>query len=175
MVELKDGWHARFGFSWEDIAANLAGNLLATAFELSPTLDAMLDLRLHYWPSEAYLKRLAGDEGNVGEDYSGMRFELLLKGAFFVPPPNETPPALHGLRYLMIGGAYATYGYKPVREAAPQRELSVVVALDVQTLLDDLVYDRMPGRGRKLTRFATEIGAVPFTSTPTLRFASPPR
>ncbi|MCB9740439.1 MAG: DUF2279 domain-containing protein [Deltaproteobacteria bacterium] len=175
MIELKDGKHARFGFSPEDMVANLTGNLVATAFELWPALDDALDLRLHYVPSDAYVQRVTGDEANVGEDYSGMRFELLLKGAFFVPPPRQTPPALHALRYLMVGVGYATRGYKPVLEPNPLRQLSVVVALDVQTLLDELLYDRLPGRGRRLMRFATEHIALPYTTVEPLSVAIPPR
>ena len=119
-IELKDGYHARFGFSWEDMAANLAGNVLATVFELSPTLDRMFDVRLLYQPSPAYVQAIAADN-NVGQDYSGMRFELLLKAAAFVPPSDSMHSALDGLRYVAIVVGFDTRGYKPVREAVATR------------------------------------------------------
>ena len=149
-IEIKDGYHARFGFSWQDIVANVTGNLLATAFELWPALDETLDLRLHYVSSAAYLQRVAGSEANLGEDYSGMRFELLLKGAAFVPELHGNRRVLQPLGYLALGLGFATRGYKPVREAIATQTISAVIALDVQTLIDDVVYNRMPGRGRQL-------------------------
>ncbi len=164
VIEIKDGYHAGFGFSWGDIVANLSGNLFATVMELWPALDRVVDLRIRYQPSADYIRRAAGDETNLGEDYSGMRFDLWFKGAAVDWPDTGHDGPARLLRYVSLGIGYRAVGFKPTRWPVRTQELQLMVGLDLQPLLDDWIYEGKPGRGRKFTRFFTELVTLPYTS-----------
>ncbi len=164
VVEIKDGYHDNFGFSWGDIIANLTGNVIGTTMELWPALDRALDLRLEYVPSRDYLSALSSDDANVGEDYSGMRFAAYLKGSAIDWRFAKLYGAEQLLRYVNIGVAYQTIGFKPIRRTVRRQIITLRVALDVQVLIDDYVYGGRRANSGGLAHFASEMLTLPLTS-----------
>jgi hypothetical protein len=173
VVEVKDGYF--YQFSYGDELANLLGAGLAVAFESSPTLDRLFDVRVEYWPSKEYKAILDGAAGadvnsaNVAEDYSGQTYLLALHLG-----------AIHGLgerrwtrftRYLDGVVGYRTEHYKPdlndpmFERGRPTQELSLGLSLNLQGVIDDV----LAGHGtRRHVRAAfhalTEVFNPPFGS-----------
>ncbi len=112
LLEVADGF-TKYGFSREDIAANISGAGLAYLLETNPTLDRLLDLRWEYLPSEEFGY---GEVGmNFVSDYSGMKFHLVCK-LDGVPLLEKTP-----LSFLELHAIYYTRGYGFSGAAPPGR------------------------------------------------------
>lgn len=137
-IEIKDGYHVGFGFSYQDIAANLTGNTLATVLLAFPELDRAIDLRIEYFPTAQFVRELREDGVvDAAEDYTGQAFML----AYHLGSIDS----LHSQRYLgwtryvdvVLG--YRAKGYKPepVDPVANPREQEVYVGLtlDMHALL----------------------------------------
>ncbi|MCO4763039.1 MAG: DUF2279 domain-containing protein [Myxococcales bacterium] len=164
IVEMKDGYHHGFGFSWGDMIANFTGNALGTAMELWPALDRAIDIRLRYVPSDDFVSRVAGNAANFGEDYSGMLFAVYLKGSAI--DWRFTGRAELGgiLRYVNVGIGYRALGFKPIRRRLRVQALSLRIALDLQAVLEDYVFGGRNSAPHRFVHFASEILTLPMTS-----------
>lgn len=137
-VEIKDGYHVGFGFSYQDITANLTGNALATALLAFPALDRAIDLRIEYFPTGQFVRDLL-DEGVVdaAEDYSGQAF-MLAYHLGSIGPLHRTR-YLGWTRYVDVVLGYRAIGYKPEPDdpvANPrEQEVYLGLTLDMQALL----------------------------------------
>ncbi len=168
MIELKDGYHKGFGFSWWDMAANTVGNGLAVAMNLSPRLDDMFDFKVYYLPTRSYLRSLT-QRGVVdaGEDYSGQLFTLTYH--LTSSDAVKRAPALQWLRFLDVYLGFQSKNYlpKPVSPNTDRlQELSFGVALNVQHLLDVAYdwYERPRGHVHSSLRFFLEGFGIPYTN-----------
>ncbi|MFC1889012.1 DUF2279 domain-containing protein [Thermodesulfobacteriota bacterium] len=157
MVEFADGF-TDFRFSFEDVAVNTIGTLLAGALILYPKLDDLIDFRLEYFPSETFIDK--GDHVNFAEDYSGMTFLFVLRLAG-IPRLKETP-----LRFFDLDVGYYTLYYKPEDESKiPERHFVAGVSLDMREFLDVFLLDRFDGyrKTKLIVRTTLEYLQIPYT------------
>jgi hypothetical protein len=174
MIELKDGYHRGFGFSWYDMAFNTWGNGLAVAMTLVPRLDEMFDFKVYYLPTRAYLRSLT-QRGVVdaGEDYSGQNFTLAYHLTSIDSVKRE--PALQGLRYVDLTLGFQSRNYLPKPESpntSRRQELTVGVAFNFQHLLD-VAYDHYESprsHAHSSLRFFLEGFGVPYTNPYLFKF-----
>lgn len=156
-VEVIDGFSARWRFSREDALANVAGGALAYLMETHPRLDAMLDLRLQYWPSDGPGRRRSF---NPFGDYSGQRYLLALK-ASGVPAWREHPL----LRYLEFNIGYGARNFETESRALvrPTRHVYVGIALNLSEALGQTVFRGQPAAApaRQFTDTALEFLQLP--------------
>src|SRR5690606_35021408 len=138
MIELKDGYHKGFGFSWWDMLFNAAGNAAAVAAIVSPRLDEMFDFKVYYLPTRSYLKSLT-QHGvvNAGEDYSGQTFTF----AYHLTSIDavKRQPSLQFLRFVDLTLGFGTRNYLPEPEGSStprMQEVTFGMALNVQHILD---------------------------------------
>lgn len=170
LIEVKDGYEPQYGFSWSDVAFNVAGNALGVVLELWPALDERFDIRLEYWPSRYFVRSL-GREGffNAAEDYSGQRF-LLAYHLASIDALRESP-WFAWTHWLDLTLGFRALHYQPAENDphTPVQELFFGISLNVQqiverTLLPARGSGERPGAGLRTLRFATEVLAVPFTT-----------
>ena len=156
-VELIDGFSKKWRFSKEDALANLAGGALALVMERNPELDALLDLRLQYSPSQE-----SGRFDPFG-DYSGQRYLLVLK-ASGVPVLRQHPL----FKYLEVNVGYGARNFDraPAALAPPTRHTSVGISLNLSELLRNTVYrnNASPTRPQRVTETFLEYVQIPGTT-----------
>lgn len=174
MIELKDGYHRGFGFSWWDMLFNAAGNAAAVAAILSPRLDEMFDFKVYYLPTRSYLKSLT-QHGvvNAGEDYSGQTFTFAYHLTSIDAVKRE--PSLQFLRFLDLTLGFGTRNYLPEPEGSSTervQEVTFGIALDVQHVLDVLYdwYEPPRGHVHSSLRFFLEGFGVPYTNPYLFRY-----
>jgi hypothetical protein len=169
-IEIKDGKHAGYGFSWQDMLFNALGNGLALAFETLPRLDELLDFKVYYFPSPIFLARVK-ERGaiNAGEDYSAQTFTLDLHlGAL---PGVDKVQDLQFLKFLDLSLGYQSLGYLPEPtepHARRMQEGSIAISVNVQHLLN-LAYGYSSGKrimSHGILNFGAEVLGVPLTRFP---------
>lgn len=158
-IEIKDAYY--YAFSWGDMAANVAGAATAVLFREFPGADALLDLRVSYWPSRVY-RREGG--ANFAEDYSGQIYLLALH------LEAVTPQSWVAVRYVDVVAGYGTVGYKPDGDdRSKRREPFLGVTLNLGQVLDDATSPEVA----TATQPVTEHVNVPFTALPLLPLGVP--
>ncbi|MBH25086.1 MAG: hypothetical protein CMH57_11650 [Myxococcales bacterium] len=165
-IEVKDAYHAGFGFSYGDMVANGVGNGLALAFETVPTLDRMFSFRFEYTPSAEYID-LVRETGTVdaAEDYSGQRFLLSYHLASI--DPLMASRGWRWMRFVDVTAGYYTRGFLPEPKdelATKARRLFMGISLNVQQVVDEVFFDSPHGPAYGASHFATEVLAVPLTT-----------
>jgi Predicted periplasmic lipoprotein (DUF2279) len=140
-IEVKDGYHQGFGFSYQDIAANLTGNALAILLMGFPALDRALDVRIEYFPTRQFIDDLIDNGGvDAAEDYTGQAF-MLAYHLGSIGPLHRTR-YLGWTRYVDVVVGYQARNYKPEPDdpvANPrEQELYVGLTLDMQALFREL-------------------------------------
>lgn len=79
-VEVGDAYTGRYGFSYEDLVADLSGVALATLLETHPTLDALVGFSIEYFPTNSFLdhpdRRWLEFEGDTGGFNYMLNFRL---------------------------------------------------------------------------------------------------
>jgi hypothetical protein len=159
-VELLDGLTEKWRFSKEDALINLAGGLFAYAMETRPHLDALLDLRLHYRPSQ-------GPEGRRGfdpfGDYSGQKYLLVFKGS-----------GMHGLRshrwgrYLEFVVGYSAKDFESESRgfATPTRRIHAGISINLAEVLRATAFknNTAPTRTQRASELFFELVQVPGTA-----------
>lgn len=132
VVEILDGFTARWKFSKEDALMNALGAGLAIVMETNPALDRLLDFRFQYRSSDKPGRRF-----DPFGDYSGQTYLLTVK-ASGVPSLRE-----HGvLRYFELVLGYGARGYHLDPGAPGERSRNVYfgVSLNLAELLDQTVF-----------------------------------
>lgn len=157
-VEVADGYARRWRFSREDALMNVVGTAAGVLFERSPWLDDMVDLRVHYVPSD-----VGGDKFDPFGDYSGTTYVAAFK-ASGVAALRARP----WLRHLEFSLGYGTRNYHDARPdlmTQRRRQVYVGVALNLSELLGQTVYRTRPGaRSHQAARTILEYVQVPGTA-----------
>jgi Predicted periplasmic lipoprotein (DUF2279) len=127
-IEIGDGF-SKYGFSWEDIAANAIGAALATGLDVWGLKDSV-GLRF------GYVKTLIPDAccryGGYGDDYSKEVYSADLKLAGFLPRLGVKPgPA----RFFLLSVTYGTKGYRYSDEPLRERNVGLEVGLNLREVL----------------------------------------
>jgi hypothetical protein len=163
-IEIKDGYHKGFGFSMGDLLCDVLGVAAAQAMLWSPRLDELFDLRIGYWPTLDFTRRVVDGDVDIGEDYSGMDFALWLHLGSLGPASRN--PRLWLTHFIDVGIGYATRGFLPLptdRSTPRQRLPYVGLTFDVAALLDWWLYRRggaaptqgLPSTVRRILEFYT--------------------
>lgn len=172
-VEIKDGFYYRF--SPGDALMNTAGAVMSALLTTQPRLDALVDFRVAYSPSDEYIGLWRGEyygskKGNslnIAEDYSGETYFLALHlGA--LPRPRATPRWVAlALDYVDLGLAFETRKYKPDAppDAVPTQTLYLGATINLQRVLDRALGRRAPGV-RGVGNAILEVLAPPYTIAP---------
>ena len=136
-IEVVDGFSKKqYGFSKEDFVMDAAGVALGILMERAPSLDALLDFRVLFWPSGDSAKSIP----DPVSDYSGQTYLLVLK-ADGVPAFRDVPV----LKYFELAAGYGTRGYWP-ETPEHHRNIYFGVSLNLSRLLGDTVFrDRYRG------------------------------
>ena len=128
LIEIGDGL-SRYGFSWEDAAANAIGSTMATfvdAFGLKDTFG----LRFGWVPNSIPPPccRYAG----YGKDYSDEIYAADLKLEGLLPRVGVTPGLL---RFFLVGMTYSSKGYRHSPPSYRQRQLGFEFGLALPPIL----------------------------------------
>lgn len=160
-VELLDGFERKHQFNWQDLIADAAGVGLGMLLEKRPDLDALIDFRMQYWPSDA--ERRARPVQTVNGDYDGYTWLLAFK-ASGVPALREHPV----LRYLELSVGYGTVGYGTADgvEQFGSRHVYYGISLNLSELLNTTVFRDTPRTApvRRASEMALEYIQVPGTA-----------
>lgn len=176
-IELKDGYHQGFGFSVQDITANLAGNTVAILLLGFPALDRAFDLRMEYLPTQQFIDDLIDNGGvDAAEDYTGQAF-MLAYHLGSIEPLHRTR-YLGWTRYVDVVLGYQARNYKPEPRdpvANPrEQELYLGLTLDMQALVGELRKNIRPGSAWGPfvggVRGAFEFVQLPYTTLDVLDF-----
>ncbi|WP_428268767.1 DUF2279 domain-containing protein [Haliangium sp.] len=137
VIEIKDGYHQGFGFSFQDMTANVTGVALGALMTEWPALDRAIDVRIQYFPTRAFIRQLR-DNGvvNAAEDYSGQAF-MLAYHLGSIEPLRESR-YMGWTRYFDVVAGYQARNYKPepTEPGFPrQQELFFGITLDMQAVL----------------------------------------
>ncbi|UCE30284.1 MAG: DUF2279 domain-containing protein [Burkholderiales bacterium] len=160
-VEILDGFERGHQFSWEDLAADAAGVGVGYLLESRPELDALVDFRIQYWPSDA--RRRAGAFRARGGDNDGYTWLLALKGSG-VPALRDHPV----LRYLELSIGYGTMGYDAA-DGANQfgtRHIYYGISLNLSEVLNATVFRSTPRAApvRRISETVLEYVQMPGTA-----------
>jgi hypothetical protein len=156
LIEVGDGY-SKYGFAWEDIAANTIGSLVATGIDAWGIHDTV-GLRF------GYVKVLIPDAccryGGYGDDYSKEIYSADLKLAGFLPRVGVKPgPA----RFLLLSATYGSKGYRYSDEPLRQRNIGIEIGLNLREILVAVGVPEKPWWGKILLGVATYF-RFPYTS-----------
>jgi hypothetical protein len=159
MIEVMDGFSPDYGFSYEDVTADIVGATLGYLRSTYPELEEKVDFRVEYIPS-------GNEKGFALEsDYSGQKYLLALKLSGF-ESFEETP-----LRFVELQAGYYARGFTDEEVAdgdSKRREPYAAIGLN----LSELLLSGEEVRNNKFGRFARrtlEHVQVPYTYLPTSR------
>ena len=142
MLEIKDGYHKGFGFSWGDMAANVTGNVLAQAMENVPWLDDRFDVRLEYQPTPEFVDALIKNGVvDAAEDYSGQTFMLVYHLGTL--PVLVDDLELDWPRYFDLAVGFQAVNFLPrLNDPArpPAQRLFVGMSVNLQQLVLEIFY-----------------------------------
>lgn len=170
VIEFKDGYHQGFGFSVQDMVANLAGNAVGVLLLGWPEIDRAFDVRIQYFPTHEFLRELRQGVVDAAEDYSGQAFVLAHHlGAI---GPLRRSRYLGWTRYVDVVLGYRALNYKPVPDdpaASPRaQELYLGLTLDMQAVLgawrDNVSRDSGWSRVLGTTQSFFEFYQLPYTT-----------
>jgi len=129
IMELGDGFSGDYGFSYKDLAMNVAGAGAAYLLGGSPSLKRKLDLRIEYKPDS-----LGDITGDIVTDYDHLRYLAALKLDGF-DRFRDSP-----LGYLELHMGYFTRGYENFRPTGPdprRRSIYFGIGLNVTRLIQE--------------------------------------
>jgi len=156
LIEAGDGY-SKYGFAWEDIAANTIGSLVATGIDAWGLRDTV-GLRF------GYVKALTPDAccryGGYGDDYSKEIYSADLKLAGFFPRLGIKPGPS---RFFLLSVTYGTKGYRYSAEPVRQRNIGFELGLNLRALLVAAGVPEKPLWGKVLLGIATYF-RFPYTS-----------
>jgi hypothetical protein len=155
-VEVLDGFSKKYRFSTEDAVMNVIGAAAGYVMERNPKLDALIDLRLHYNPSD-------NSNFNIGGDYSGQTYLLAVKASGV--------PALRSndfLRYFELAVGYGTRGYEDPPDVERRRNLYFGITLNMSEVLRQTVFrcNTKPTMAQRASELFFEFIQLPGTAAP---------
>lgn len=156
-VEVGDGFSSRYRFSMEDLIMNTLGTGLGLLMEKNPELDAVLDFRIMYWPSND--ARRANQIDPI-DDHSGQTYLLAIKASGISSLRRIEP-----LRYFELALGYGTRGYEPNLGEERSRHVYYGISLNVAELLGVTAFkDSRDSRVQRVTNGVLEVLQVPGTA-----------
>jgi hypothetical protein len=164
-VEIKDGFHYEFSFG--DLSFNTGGALLAVLLSNYPRADELIDFRVEYWPSKAYVRQFEGGNVNIAEDYSGQTYLLALHLGG-IPALRESKYGSWS-RFVDVVGGFETRGYKPdppedaTGDYTYSQRAYFGLSLNAQGVFDWLLEGRSKP-ARKITHGLFEVFNAPYGS-----------
>ena len=179
-VEVKDGFYYEFSFS--DLTGDTTGMLMALALDNSPRLQELFAFRVQYFPSEMYVRQVAGwaecktggcSRWNIAEDYSGQTYltALHLAGIHAVRDKVGTVS-----QFVDVVAGFDSRGYRPFPvfdlTEVPRQQVFLGLSFNAQGFCDWLLGDRESDaaeRARKITHGLFEVFNLPFTTLPLVR------
>ncbi|HQR68767.1 MAG TPA: DUF2279 domain-containing protein, partial [Thermoanaerobaculia bacterium] len=156
LIEVGDGF-SRYGFSWQDLAADTIGAGVATlvdAFGLKDTVGLRFG-----WVSNSIPPPCCRYYG-FGSDYSGEIYAADLKLAGLLPRMG-TPPG--PARFFLVGVTYGSKGYRHSPPWYRQRQLGVEIGLSIPEVLRAVGVKETTWWGKTLLTFFTYF-RVPYTA-----------
>ncbi|MDA0902380.1 MAG: DUF2279 domain-containing protein [Proteobacteria bacterium] len=128
-MEVGDGF-SDFGFSYEDLVANTAGQAAAYYLETHPDADDKIDLRFEYNP-------IYGVSSDPVTDYNSTKYLIALKMAGF--DKFQDSPA----RYVEFHLGYYARGFEKTRRyPIEERNIYVGIGVNISQILRDLSYKK---------------------------------
>lgn len=157
LVELGDGFTKLYGYSWQDVASNVTGAILATAVSATHSED-LVGFRFGFVP--ARIPPPANRAYGYGHDYSEDVYSADLKLDGAIRRMGGRP----GLaRYLLLSVTYGSKGYRFSPEDVRQRRVGIDVGLNMPLILEALGVPRSKWWGRTLIG-AFEYVRLPYTA-----------
>lgn len=104
-IEIGDGFGDTYGFAFGDMVWNLAGGIIALAFDLYPNLDDLFGFQIEYWPSKDHLNQEKAKWFEITSDVTGQKFIFSLKFSG-IPWIKDTIS-----QFFQIDFGYYTRGY----------------------------------------------------------------
>ena len=127
IMEVGDGFSKTYGFSYEDFIANSAGQFLAYALQVNPTLDEKLDFRIVYNPQD-------GLNSDPLTDYESAKYLLATKLSGFEKTKNNI------LKYGEIHLGYYARGYGELNENN-ERNIYIGFGINIAKILEDFSFN----------------------------------
>lgn len=156
-MEVGDGFSSRYRFSKEDVVMNTVGAGLGLLLERNPELDAVLDFRLMYKPSDD-ARRL--NQVDPVDDHTGQTYLFVAKAAG-IPALRRIEP----LRYFELALGYGSRGYEPNAGGEHSRNIYYGISLNVAELLNASVFRNSRGSHvQKITNGILEVFQIPGTA-----------
>jgi hypothetical protein len=156
LIELGDGY-SKYGFAWEDIAANTIGAVAAFGID-AWRIDDTVGLRFGLMSTP--IPEACCRYGGYGDDYSKEIYTLDLKLAGLLPRMGAKP----GLgRFLLLSGTYQTKGYRYSPPENRRREIGIEIGLNLREILAAVGVPQDKWWGKILLGFATYF-RVPYTA-----------
>ena len=147
-IEVGDAFTGKYGFSYEDVVADMAGIGLGILLEYSPTMDSLIGFSWQYWPTEGYTDRWGANPLHMTSDYSGAKFILNFRLAGLQNLGLKLP---NFLRYIQFDFGYFTRNY--VRwdktDDDPYRSLYFGISLNFMEVVKDF-FDKPESRTCKI-------------------------
>lgn len=155
-VEVLDGFSKKYRFSTEDAVMNVVGAAAGYLMERNAKLDALVDLRLHYNPSD-------NSNFNLGGDYSGQTYLVAVK-ASGVPTLRSND----FLRYFELSVGYGTRGYEDPPDVERRRNLYFGITLNMSEVLRQTVFrgNTKPTTVQRASELFFEFIQLPGTAAP---------
>ncbi len=143
LIEIGDAFTGRYGFSYEDLVADLVGVSAAVILDKYPVADEFIGITAEYWPSKAFRStRKSNDKhiGNFAGDYSGWKYLLNFKLAGFKYIGFDIPEFM---RYIQLDFAYYTKNYTDYDMhyrpgGTPKRHYSFGVSVNMREVTKDI-------------------------------------
>jgi hypothetical protein len=183
-VEVRDGFN--FEFSYSDLGGDTTGALVALALMEWPKLDEMFDVRVQYFPSQMYIRKLDGasrcpfggcSRWNIAEDYSGQTY-LLAFHLGSIASLRDIPTYGFVARFVDVALGFDTRNYKPTPDPGfggrPVQEAFLGISFNAQGFFDWLLADTANQTVRKVTHGLGEVFNLPFSSAGILRYEHSP-
>ncbi|HSB36541.1 MAG TPA: DUF2279 domain-containing protein [Thermoanaerobaculia bacterium] len=156
LVEVGDGF-SKYGFAWEDIAANVIGAGIATAVDAFAVKDTV-GLRFGLVPNT--IPPPCCRYPGFGCDYSGEIYTLDLKLAGLLPRLGAAPGAA---RFFLLSATYGSKGYRHSPPENRERQVGVEIGLNLPELLRAAGVRDTTWWGKPLLVFLTYF-RVPYTA-----------
>lgn len=171
-IELKDGVHKGFGFSWGDMLFNTMGEALAIVMVNYPEVDEMFDFRVEYNPTDLYLEKLYNDGVvDAAEDYTGQTF--IAAYHFGSIESIRQSDRWSWMQYFDATLAYRAGNFLPKPKdpnILREQDLFIGVAVNLQEIIDQTFYptpipdQRYAGATHHVLHFIPELYGVPYTN-----------
>lgn len=136
LIEVGDGTSDEYGFSWEDMAADLAGIGIGALLEYFPVADEFVGLSLSYNTDSSGGGAKERKATSLLNDYSGQKIMMNFRLAGFRAVGVDIPEFM---RYIQFDFGYYTRGYTgyDAPDAEERRHLFAGISLNFMEVVKD--------------------------------------